>query len=87
MNSLFKTVTESSTARSAKGEKVVSLRTSVEGTQEIFIKDLVLDMSIGVYETEKQNKQRVIANVKLSVKPNDNWQEDDIGHVCPMRIL
>lgn len=81
MNSLFKIVTESPSARSAKDENVVSLRTPVESTQEVFIKDLVLDMSIGIYESEKKNKQRAIINVTLSVNPNVNWQDDDIQHV------
>ena len=77
MNSLFKTVTESP----SKEDNVLSLRAPSEGGQKIFIKDLVLDMLIGVYEKEKQDKQRAIINVELSVNPNRNWQQDDIQHV------
>lgn len=81
MNSLFKTVTESPSGHYSKEENVVSLRAPAEGSQVVFIKDLVLDMSIGIYETEKKNKQRAIVNVELSVSPDEDWQDDDIAHV------
>ncbi len=36
----------------------------------IFIKDLIIDMSIGIYEHEKAKKQRVIINITLDVESN-----------------
>ncbi len=36
----------------------------------IFIRDLILEMSVGIYEHEKQKKQRVIINIGLDVETN-----------------
>ncbi len=37
---------------------------------KIFIKDLIIEMSVGIYEHEKASKQRVIINIILDVESN-----------------
>lgn len=44
---------------------------------QIFIRDLTLEMSAGIYDHEKENKQRVIVNVVLDVEKNTNPQGID----------
>ncbi len=39
-------------------------------TDKIFINDLVIEMSAGIYDHEKVNKQRVIINITLDVESN-----------------
>ncbi len=44
---------------------------------QVFINDLTLEMSAGIYDHEKENKQRVIINVTLDVQTNVNPQSID----------
>ncbi len=37
---------------------------------KIFIRDLVIEMSAGIYDHEKSNKQRVIINITIDVESN-----------------
>ncbi len=37
---------------------------------KIFINNLIIEMSVGIYEHEKANKQRVIINITLDVESN-----------------
>ena len=76
MNSLFQTVTASET-----DDNVVALPSGQSAVQKVLIKDLELQMSIGVYDSEKQAKQRVLVNAEIAVKPNPNWQDDNIDDV------
>ncbi len=39
-------------------------------TDQIFIKDLVLEMSVGIYDHERAQAQRVIVNITLDVESN-----------------
>ncbi|HPF79243.1 MAG TPA: dihydroneopterin aldolase, partial [Alphaproteobacteria bacterium] len=72
MNTLFKTVTNSASALE-NDEKVISFQHVENVEQTIFIKNLELDMSIGVFDAEKSAKQRVIVDVELTVQPSANW--------------
>ena len=47
----------------------------------IFIRDLVVKMSAGIYEHEKQAKQRVIINIDLEVKSNITKNLNSISDV------
>lgn len=80
MNTLFKTVTDSS-ASQRSDEKIVAFQHSEVTEQMIFIQNLELEMFIGVLDGEKEDKQRVIVNAELSVIPSANWQEDNVKHV------
>jgi len=85
MNSLFKTVTDSGSqpqsSAQANGDSVVSFQVSETLEQKIFIKDLELEMSIGVLDAEREQKQRVIVEAELTVMPAQDWQQDDINDV------
>lgn len=45
------------------------------------VRDLVLPVSIGIYEHEKQAPQRVCINVELKVREGDGPVGDDIANV------
>lgn len=47
----------------------------------VFVTGLELVMSIGAYEVEKTKKQRVLADIELTVQPNPAWRNDDLGDV------
>ncbi|MDH5722554.1 MAG: dihydroneopterin aldolase [Alphaproteobacteria bacterium] len=38
----------------------------------IFIRDLQLEMSTGIYDKEKEHTQRVLVNIEIQVKTNKN---------------
>lgn len=84
MNTLFKTVTDSQPATTidrAKGKKVILLNQPDVIEQKIFVHDLELEMSIGVFDEEKTVKQRVLVNLELLVSPNTDWKRDNIDDV------
>lgn len=80
MNTLFKTVTDSDVAQE-NDKKIVTLQQSQFVEQTIFIKNLELDMSIGVFDVEKEEKQRVVVDIELTVVPSINWKADNIDDV------
>ena len=47
----------------------------------IFIRDLVIEMSAGIYEYEKLVKQPVIINIELEVKSNKGESRSSINDV------
>ena len=80
MNSLFKTVTCDKSGR--KSDRTVVPIQEFEGmAQTIFVKDLELEMPIGILDEEKNKKQRVIVSVELDVVPPADWRADDIANV------
>ncbi len=46
--------------------------------RKIFINNLILQASIGVYDHEKQNKQKVIVNLELLLKNDSEPETDDL---------
>ncbi|PCI98414.1 MAG: hypothetical protein COB14_07815 [Alphaproteobacteria bacterium] len=50
-------------------------------TDTVFIKDLIIEMSAGIYDHEKAKKQRVIINITLDVKCNANKTLSSINDV------
>lgn len=42
----------------------------MSNTDKVFIRDLEIDMSVGIYDHERKNKQRVIINIAMNVKSN-----------------
>jgi len=48
---------------------------------KIIIRDLILEMSAGIYEHEKDKPQRVIVNIMLDVRTNMNRTLEDISQV------
>ena len=48
---------------------------------QIFIEELLVKMSVGIYEHEKQNKQNVIINLTLDVETNKDRKLQSISDV------
>jgi len=49
--------------------------------RHVFVRDLTLDCSIGIYDHEKEKTQRVRFNLDLSVRENHAPLNDDISNV------
>ncbi|MCP1337434.1 dihydroneopterin aldolase [Futiania mangrovi] len=49
--------------------------------RHVFVRDLRLDASIGVYAHEKQNAQPVVINIDLTVQEGVTTSDDDIRNV------
>jgi dihydroneopterin aldolase len=54
---------------------------SLSGLRRVFLRDLVLACSIGVYRHEKDAPQRVRINLDLAVREGDTPLQDDVGDV------
>ena len=74
MNKLFKVVTDNTNALPQSGA-------ASKPYSKVIIKDLVVDMFIGIYDTEKQNTQRVIINIDVFTAHKNSWDGDDYGDV------
>lgn len=55
--------------------------TQATSSDKVFIKDLRLSMNIGVTQQERAEKQPVVVDLELSVRPNQNWKNDSIDDV------
>ena len=75
MNILFKTVTNSFKLNENL-EKVVPFKKIENNQHQIMIEGLMVEMSIGVMEEEKQAKQRVLLDVVLGVSPKETYGDD-----------
>jgi len=54
---------------------------------KLIIRDLRLDMGIGVFAEEKGVRQPVLVNVQADVAAPKDWQSDDYAHVvCYARL-
>lgn len=47
----------------------------------IFIRDMQVDMLIGIYDHEKQNTQPVVVNLQAEVNIPADWRADEYEHV------
>jgi len=55
--------------------------------RHVFIRDLVLDSYIGIYDHEKNKPQKIRVNIDLSVRENTKALNDDIDNVvCYQKI-
>lgn len=56
--------------------------------RHVFIRDLILNCYMGIYEHEKNNPQKIRINVDLSVVENSGNLDDDINNVvCYEKIV
>lgn len=55
--------------------------------RHVFVRDLDLMASIGIYDTEKRAPQRIIVNIDVSVKESEGPVADDISHVVSYEII
>ena len=46
--------------------------------RKILINNLIIQASIGVYEHEKQNQQKIIVNVELLLSNNSEPKQDNL---------
>jgi dihydroneopterin aldolase len=53
--------------------------------RHVFVRDLEILSSIGIYEQEKLKPQRIIVNIDLSVQEGSG--DDDISHVVSYEII
>lgn len=51
------------------------------GIRHVFVRDLVLNCSIGVYDHEREAPQRVRINLDLAVYEHESPLNDDLGRV------
>ena len=68
---------------------VISLHvaSAASGLRHVFVRDLELDVLIGIYEIEKQKPQRIIVNIDLSVTEGEGPKDDDISHVVSYEVI
>lgn len=59
----------------------VQIADGVCKTRHVFIRDMVIDCSIGIYTHEKEHEQRVRINLDLAVGEGDHLINDDIRNV------
>ena len=59
----------------------VQIADGVRKIRHVFIRDMVIDCSIGIYTHEKEHKQRVRINLDLAVGEGDHLINDDIRNV------
>ena len=59
----------------------VQIADGVCKTRHVFIRDMVIDCSIGIYTHEKEHEQRVRINLDLAVSEGDHLINDDIRNV------
>lgn len=55
--------------------------------RHVFIRDMMVDCSIGIYGFEKEHEQRVRINVDLAVREGDNPIDDNIQNVISYEDL
>lgn len=54
--------------------------------RHVFVRDLEVMASIGIYENEKTKPQRIIVNIDLSVREAETM-DDEISHVVSYEII
>ena len=59
----------------------VQIADGVHKIRHVFIRDMVIDCSIGIYTHEKEHEQRVRINLDLAVSEGDHLINDDIRNV------
>ena len=57
------------------------------GLRHVFVRDLDLMATIGIYDQEKIKPQRIIVNIDLSVSEGTNPGADDIRNVVSYEII
>jgi 7,8-dihydroneopterin aldolase/epimerase/oxygenase len=55
--------------------------------RHVFVRDLEIMATIGIYEHEQVTPQRIIVNIDLSVRETEGQMEDEISHVVSYEII
>ena len=63
--------------------KIIKFKTkkSYSYKRKIFIKDLILNILVGIHNFEKKKKQRVKFNVEINIDPNLSPHENDLDTI------
>lgn len=75
MSKLFRTITTKSDAPANNPAA------PQENHTRIFIRDMRVDMGIGIYDHEKTAPQPVLVNIVCDVTPPTDWRADDYAQV------
>ncbi len=65
----------------AKAPTAYAPGVSLSGLRRVFLRDMVLACSIGIYRHEKDAPQRVRINLDLAVRENDQPLQDDVANI------
>ena len=65
----------------------VQIADGVRKIRHVFIRDMVIDCSIGIYTHEKEHEQRVRINLDLAVGEGDHLINDDIRNVISLSLI
>jgi dihydroneopterin aldolase len=55
--------------------------------RHVFVRDLEIMATLGIYDYEKTEPQRIVINIDLSVEEGSNPGADDISHVVSYEIV
>ena len=80
MNSNVENMTNQNTASQSLADTDTSYT-------KLIIRDMHVDMFIGIYASEKQSKQPVLINLEATVENNPNWRSDSIEHVVSYETI
>lgn len=64
-----------------------TIASALEGLRHVFVRDLVADCSIGVYDHEKTARQRVRVNIDLGVREGTGALADDLANVVSYETI
>ena len=67
--------------KGVRSQSPVHIADGSNNIRHVFIRDLVIDCSIGIYTHEKEHEQRVRINLDLAVGEGDGAINDDIRNV------
>ncbi len=73
--------------RKSKPKSQIQIADGANKIRHVFIRDMVIDCSIGIYTHEKQNEQRVRINLDLAVGEGLRPINDDIQNVISYEDL
>ena len=60
---------------------------SLSGLRRVFLRDMILGCSIGIYRHEKDAPQRVRINLDLAVREGDGPLQDDLANVVDYAVI
>lgn len=60
---------------------IVKYADATQGLRHVFVRDLIIDGSIGIYDHEKNNLQKIRVNIDLCVKEETSPLNDDYKNV------
>lgn len=78
MNKIFRSIIEYDRSRQTAANQTHTSPASGTDYMKVMIRDLHLDMMIGVYEHEKIKPQPVLVNLEAVVRESPEWRSDSL---------